>query len=185
MRRALLHSVGRVVAHPVFCWLVSTAAVIGRHVPILFEMGLQSELWHGVEHASFFVAGLLFWWPVVQPWPSLARWPRWSVALYLFLASPPCEMLSAFLVFCDRVVYPHYLSSHEAFSVSPLGDQERAGALMWICVTCLPSPGGSRYNPDTLAASRSDEDEVRRIWWPMARIIPFEAALLSPDREPP
>jgi putative membrane protein len=130
-----LHPIGRIFAHPVFCWLAATGTMIGWHIPVLFELGMKSEVWHEVEHACFFVAGLLFWWPVVQPWPSLARWPRWSVPLYLFLATLPCDALSAFLTFCNRVVYPHYLSAHRLFDISTLGDQERAGALMWVSVT--------------------------------------------------
>jgi cytochrome c oxidase assembly factor CtaG len=130
-----VHAMGRLMTHPAFCWLAFTVTVIGWHVPEWFELGMQSEGWHEVEHASFFAAGLLFWWPVILPWPSLARWPRWSVPLYLFLATLPCDALSAFLVFCNRVVYPHYLSAHRHFNVSPLGDQERAGALMWVWVT--------------------------------------------------
>jgi len=130
-----VHGFGRIITHPVFCWLTATAAVIGWHVPALFELGMQSEGWHEVEHACFFVAGLLFWWPVIRPWPSLATWPRWSVPLYLFLATLPCDALSAFLTFCNRVVYPHYLSAHRHFDISPLGDQECAGALMWVWVT--------------------------------------------------
>ncbi|MCU1334947.1 MAG: 4Fe-4S ferredoxin, iron-sulfur binding domain protein [Bryobacterales bacterium] len=130
-----LSSVGRIVTHPVFCWLASTAVVIGWHIPALFQLGMKSEGWHEFQHASFFAAGLLFWWPVVQPWPSLERWPGWSIPLYLFLATLPCDALSAFLTFCDRVVYPHYLTPHRLFDISPLGDQEAAGALMWVCVT--------------------------------------------------
>ena len=107
----------------------------GWHGPALFDMAMRSERWHAVEHAWFFAAGILFWWPVVQPWPSLARWPRWSVPLYLFLATLPCDALSAFLAFCGRVVYPHYLSAHRLFDISPLADQECAGALMWVWVT--------------------------------------------------
>jgi putative membrane protein len=98
-------------------------------------MGMRSARWHEVEQASFFGAGLLFWWPVIQPWRSLARWPRWSIPLYLFLATLPCDALSAFLTFCDRVVYPHYLSTHRLFNISPLEDQECAGALMWVWIT--------------------------------------------------
>jgi len=135
LRCAAVREIGRIVTHPVFCWLASTVTVIGWHVPSVFMLGLQSEKWHGIEHASFFAAGLLFWWPVVQPWPSLAAWPRWSVPLYLFLATLPCDALSAFLTFCNRVVYPHYISAHRLFDISPLGDQESAGALMWVCVT--------------------------------------------------
>ena len=44
-------------------------------------------------------------------------------------------MLSAFLTFCDRVVYPCYLFGNRHFSIAPLQDQEYAGALMWVCVT--------------------------------------------------
>jgi cytochrome c oxidase assembly factor CtaG len=110
--------------HPVICWLASSAVVIGWHVPVLFALGMQSKSWHAVEHASFFAAGLLFWWPII------GREPRWSIPLYLFLATLPCDALSAFLTFCGRVVYPHYLHAPRA-----LADQELAGALMWIAVT--------------------------------------------------
>jgi putative membrane protein len=130
-----VRSVGRIITHPAFCWLASTMTVIGWHVPALFELGMQSEGWHEIEYVSFFAAGLLFWWPVVQPWPSLVRRPRWSVPLYLFLATLPCDGLSAFLAFCNRVIYPHYLSAHRHFNISSLEDQERAGALMWVWVT--------------------------------------------------
>jgi len=90
---------------------------------------------HGIEDACFLLAGLLFWWPVVQPPPSATRSPHWSVPLYLFLATLPCDILSAFLAFCNRVVYPSYLSTTQLFSLSPLEDQQCAGALMWVWIT--------------------------------------------------
>ncbi len=127
--------VGNIVTHPVFCWLAATAAVIGWHVPALFEIGMRSAEWHAFEHASFLAAGLLFWFPVIQPWPGVARCPRWGVPLYLFLATLPCDALSAFLTFCGRVVYPHYLSMPRLFDISALADQACAGALMWVWVT--------------------------------------------------
>src|SRR6185295_2722405 len=91
--------------HPLLCWFAGTFIVLVWHVPAAFELGMS---WHGIQHATFFVAGLLFWVPVISPWPTAARWPRWSIPLYLFLATLPCDGLSAFLAFCDRVVYPHY-----------------------------------------------------------------------------
>ena len=130
-----MHWTARIPGHPVFCWLVATATVIGWHVPALFRIGMQSARWHAAEHLSFFVAGLLFWWPVIRPWPSHAAWPQWSVPLYLFLATLPCDALSAFLTFCNRLVYPHYLSVRPRFGLSPLADQALAGALMWVWVT--------------------------------------------------
>jgi putative membrane protein len=128
---------GRLLTHPALCWLAAMVVLIGWHLPALFRLGLRSESWHGVQHALFFATGLLFWWPVVQPWPSVARWPRWRIPLYLFLATLPCDALSAFLAFCDRVVYPSYLSAPQLFSISPLEDQQCAAALMWVCATFI------------------------------------------------
>lgn len=128
---------GKVFTHPVFSWLAATITVIGWHVPAVFELGLQSDRWHEIQHASFFGAGLLFWWPVIQPWPSVSRSPRWAVPVYLFLATLPCDALSAFLTFCDRVVYKSYLLASRHWHVSPLQDQEWAGVLMWVCITFI------------------------------------------------
>jgi putative membrane protein len=117
--------------HPIISWLAGTTAVIAWHVPVLFEMGMHSAAGHAFEHATFMIAGLLFWWPVIHP----KGFPQWGIPVYLFLATLPCDALSAFLTFCGRVVYPHYLSAPRLFDISPLGDQECAGALMWVWVT--------------------------------------------------
>jgi putative membrane protein len=135
LRNPMVQQLSRRMTHPWFCWLVGTATVIGWHVPALFELAIHSTVWHEVECACFFTAGFFFWWPVVQPWPGLAASPRWGIPVYLFLATLPCDALSAFLAFCDRVVYPHYLSPHRLSNLSPLADQAAAGALMWIWVT--------------------------------------------------
>jgi putative membrane protein len=137
LRWPLLQEAGRTVTHPVFGWLSATLALVIWHIPTLFELGLRSDNIHEVEHACFFLTGLLFWWPIIQPWPSVARFPRWCIPLYLFLATLPCDALSAFLTFCDRVVYPSYLSASPPFKISPLVDQETAGAIMWVCVTFI------------------------------------------------
>lgn len=114
------------------CWLAGAVTVLAWHVPAVFELALRSHYWHEFEHSSFFVAGLVFWWPVFQPAP----YPRWSVPVYLFLATLPCDALAAFLAFCGHVVYRPYLSAPSGlFGLSPLDDQALAGALMWVTVT--------------------------------------------------
>jgi cytochrome c oxidase assembly factor CtaG len=165
LRWSPVQRLGRVLEHPMFCWLAATIALIAWHIPAAFELAMQSDRWHAVEYACFFGTGLLFWWPVIRPWPNVARWPRWSIVLYLFFATLPCDALSAFLTFCDRVVYPSYLSGSRHFSISPLQDQETAGALMWVCVTfvylvpavmittqLLSSP--SAYDPNPVIRNR-------------------------------
>jgi putative membrane protein len=134
-RSSLVQRFGRVFTAPVFCWLAATTVLIAWHLPAIYVVGMDSHAWHEIEHASFFAAGLLFWWPVIPRWPGDARSFRWSIVLYLFLATLPCDALSAFLAFCDRVVYTSYLDLPQRFNISPLQDQQFAGALMWVFVT--------------------------------------------------
>ena len=130
-----LRGLGRILTHPVSCWVAGTGVVIAWHVPFVFELGMHSQLWHAVQHASFLAGGLLFWCPVIQPWPVNFQWQRWSIPLYLFFATLPCDALSAFLAFCGRVVYPSHAAADLAASALRLHDQEFAGALMWCWVT--------------------------------------------------
>jgi len=136
-RYSLLRRLGNALTQPAFCWFAAVAALVVWHVPAPLTLGMQSEAWHAVEHASFFATGLLFWWPVVQPWPSVSRWPAWTMILYLFLATLPCDILSGFLVFSERIAYPVYLSTPRQSGLSVLADQQCAGALMWTCVTIV------------------------------------------------
>lgn len=135
--RTAVRRLGKVLAQPAFCWLAAAAVLVTWHIPAIFMLGLESEAWHLVEHASFLAAGLLFWWPVIRPWPGVSGLPDFSIILYLFLATLPCDILSGLLVFCDRVVYPAYFSASRPFGFSPLEDQQCAGALMWTCVTIV------------------------------------------------
>jgi len=125
-------------------------------------LGLQSEMWHGIEQASFLVTGLLFWWPVVEPSRSALKWPESSILLYLFFATLPCDILSGFLVFCDRVVYPVYLSSPPRFGLTALEDQQCAGALMWTCVTLVYLVAGAIVTARLLSSHGSQEYAIRQ-----------------------
>jgi putative membrane protein len=149
-----LRRLGSVFASPTFCWLAAALTLVGWHVPAVFSLGMRSEMWHGIEQASFLLSGLLFWSPVVQPWPTVARWPEWSMLLYLFLATLPCDVLSAFLVFCDRGFYATYFSASRPFLTSALEDQQCAGALMWTCVTIVYMVAGTVLAVRLLAPQR-------------------------------
>jgi putative membrane protein len=136
IRSPLIQNLGSVVTQPAFCLFAASAALVGWHIPGAFALGMNSGAWHLVQQTTFLATGFLFWWPVIHPWPSVSR-PELATILYLFFATLPCDILSGFLVFCDRVVYPDYLSSSHFFGFSALGDQQCAGALMWTCVTIV------------------------------------------------
>lgn len=122
----------RTITHPAFCWIAFSISMIGWHMPGPYDLALRSDTWHEIEHASFLVTSLLFWWPVVQPWPSRARRPRWTVPVYLILADFVNTAVSAFLVFSGRVLYSPYLTFPRLGSMSAANDQVLAGVVMWF-----------------------------------------------------
>jgi putative membrane protein len=126
----------KALGRPEFAWLAACAALVGWHIPTFFALGMQSVSWHLFEDVSFLVTGLMFWRPVVQALGGESRHGL-SMILYLFFATLPCDILSGFLVFSDRVVYPIYFSSSHLLGFSPLMDQQCAAALMWTCVTVV------------------------------------------------
>ena len=127
-----LQRLGRFLTHPLVCLLAFTVSNVAWHAPALYELALGSEFWHDVQHVCFLGTGLLFWWPVVQPWPSRLRWPRWTMIPYLLFADFQNTALSAFLIFSERVLYPTYAAMARSWGISVLDDQAAAGAIMWV-----------------------------------------------------
>jgi cytochrome c oxidase assembly factor CtaG len=127
-----LQRVGHFLAHPVVCWLAFIVSNVLWHVPGLYELALRSAFWHEVQHVCFLGTGLLFWRPVIAPWPSRSRWPRWAMIPYLLLADIQNTALSAFLLFSERLLYPTYAAVPRLWGISALDDQAAAGVIMWV-----------------------------------------------------
>ena len=127
-----LRKVGHFIVHPVFSLSAFFFTNTAWHLPAMYELALRSPTWHQVEHVCFLTTALLFWWPIIQPYPWVARTQRWLIVPYLFLADIQNTALSAFLIFCERVLYPTYATVPRITSLTPLEDQAAAGAIMWV-----------------------------------------------------
>ena len=142
------------MTHPVICWIVMAVTLCAWHVPAAFDLALRSPGWHKVEHACFFGASLLFWWPVVRPFPAIRSWPLWSVPLYLLAADLLNTALSAILTFSDHVLYPTLLGRAPPFrnhrpKRPELRGRDHVGARF------AGLPGSSRSHRDSISLVRS------------------------------
>lgn len=127
-----LQRVGAFLVHPATAWLVFVATTWIWHAPRLYELALRSTFWHDIEHLCFFASALLFWFPVIQPWPSRPVWPRAAMLPYLVLAGVQTTAFSALFAFSDRLFYPVYADMPRLWGISALDDQAAAGAVMWV-----------------------------------------------------
>ena len=125
------------LTHPFVAWPIYVGTTWLWHTPRGYELGLSQDNWHVVEHACFLASALLFWYPVVRPYPSRPRWSRWLLFPYLLLADVQNTVLAAWLTFSPVVLYPYYLRVPRLAGISALDDQATAGVLMWV-------PGRSR-----------------------------------------
>ena len=135
--RGWMQRVGRSLTHPISAGILMVAITMVWHVPYVFALAMRSAGWHSLENATFFASGVLFWWPVILPWPGERQWPRWTIPLYLLGADLPVSVLSAYLAFCGRVVYPCYLTTPRRFGISALNDQVFAAMLMWVAMLLI------------------------------------------------
>jgi putative membrane protein len=145
------------LTHPATAFVVSSVILWAWHVPAFYDLALRSPWVHASEHALFFAGGILFWWPVVQPWPSQARWPQGAIIPYLLAADLQNTVLAAILTFSDRVLYPWY--THGA-----LRDQMLAGVLMWVPMSVI-------YLVPAVVLT------VRLLWPGTGGLVPFGGAV--------
>lgn len=132
LRMRPLRRLAHQLVRPRFAWLLMNAAFLGWHLPAAYDFALEHELWHDVEHLCFLGTSLLFWACLIRPWPMARRAQSWSILLYLIGADVVNTGLSAFLAFCNRIVYPYYALHAAEVGVQPLPDQVLGGVIMWV-----------------------------------------------------
>jgi putative membrane protein len=122
--------VPRLLTHPFVALPLWAGTYFVWHVPAIYDAALRhpQTLLH-LEHVSYFVTGLLFWWPVLHDEPH--RVTAGARALYLFLAFVVASPLGLLLALIPRAVYDFYVDApHRLWGLSPLTDQQLGGVAM-------------------------------------------------------
>src|SRR5579884_78033 len=104
-------------------WLFTYAV---WHIPAVYDyaLGHQHSLLH-VEHATYLVAGVALWWPVVRgPRPAGMK------AVYVFVAFVLASPLGLLLALIPRAIYSFYVDAPRTWGPDPLQDQQIGGITM-------------------------------------------------------
>jgi putative membrane protein len=129
----LLHTrAAGVLAHPVATLAIFAAVVLATHVPVVYDAALRDPFVHGLEHALYLWAALLFWAPVVAVDPLPHRLSPVGNIGYLLAAMVPMSAVGAWLISSDTVAYSPYLAPARRLGVSALADQRSGATIMWL-----------------------------------------------------
>jgi putative membrane protein len=115
---------------PLAAWLVHALALWLWHLPALFEAALASPAVHTLQHTSFLLAALLYWWSVAGRGADGPH--RGAAMLSLFTTMVHTGALGALLALSPMPWYPAYAGRTLAFGIDPLEDQQLGGLVMWI-----------------------------------------------------
>lgn len=115
--------------HVGFLWL--------WHLPQYYDAAIRFESVHALEHVTMLGSAFLFWIPLLGRNPRV-RMPRGAAILYLFVFGLQMSLLGAALAMSDSPWYSGHAAWTAAWGLSPLEDQQVAGAIMWV-------PGGALY----------------------------------------
>jgi putative membrane protein len=118
------------LSHPAPAALLHALALWIWHVPTLFDAALTREWLHWLEHLSFFATALLFWRGVLRA--RLRRETAPGALAACFLTMLHGGFLGALLTFAQRPLFAFDPEALAAWGLSPLGDQQLAGLIMWV-----------------------------------------------------
>lgn len=129
VRLAPLRRFWRTLTDPLVATLLHGAALWAWHAPALFDAALESAMLHWLQHLSFFVTALFFWWALLF---GRARERGYGAAMfYLFATALHSGFLGILLTLAKTPLYSGQ-SEAAAWGLTRLEDQQLAGLLMWV-----------------------------------------------------
>lgn len=130
MTRRRIRKVMRVITRPWVGLAYFNFMIVFIHWPPVVDAQLASEPFHLFIHAVIVTAGLVMWWPVVDPVPELASLSDPAKMLYLFLQSVIPTIPASFLTFGRHALYSAYAHLPRYFGISVVDDQMLSGLIM-------------------------------------------------------
>jgi putative membrane protein len=116
--------------HPAFGVVAYVAAMWIWHVPALYNAAVEHSFIHVLEHLSFAIAGLLYWWHLLSPIRSRMRLSGVGPVLYMASTKLLVGFLGILLAFSPEILYSVYETDGTRWGMSTLDDQHVAGLVM-------------------------------------------------------
>jgi putative membrane protein len=120
------------LAHPLTALIVLVAVVWGWHVEAMYELALDHDWAHELEHLTFLAAGTAFWWYVIEPVPPRHRLQGIWMPAYVFAAKLLLGALGLVLAFSPDSIYDFYVEAPRTWGLSAVEDLNIGGLVMML-----------------------------------------------------
>jgi putative membrane protein len=129
VRHRALFALLRFLTLPAAAFVIFNTDFFLWHAPALYNATLENENIHILEHMTFIIFGLLFWWPILSPSKDLPRLSIGGQILYLFLSCIPVLVLGVGLTLLP-LLYAPYIAAPRVWGISAALDQQLGGLVM-------------------------------------------------------
>jgi putative membrane protein len=117
------------LTRPVDAWVLYGVVIWVWHIPAFYDLTLRNDAVHALQHLCFLGSALLFWWSVLH---GGRRAAAGTAVILLFTTAVHTSVLGALMTFSRTPWYPPYAAGAAAWGLTPIGDQQLAGLIMWI-----------------------------------------------------
>jgi putative membrane protein len=119
------HAPWRLLSSHTGAW---TIALWGWHAPAAFNASVLDDTVHTLQHLSFLLTALLFWWAVL----GRGRGAPGGAVVSLLTTMVHTGVLGALLTLSPVVWYAAYAERLHAAGIDALADQQIGGLIMWV-----------------------------------------------------
>jgi len=127
--RRRLRKMFRTLRRPLVAIPVYVLILYGWHIGVLFEAALDSPVVHVLQHWSFVFGSVLVWWAPLDPKRRRLHGELWKIG-HLIGARLAGMFLGMAFVIMRSPAYGAYEGSAREHGLTPVGDQQLAGAMM-------------------------------------------------------
>jgi putative membrane protein len=122
----------RVLAHPLIAFPLWAIDLYVWHLPVFYEAALRHTGVHALEHAMFLGFGINMWMCLFGPLPTPTWFGNSAKLCYIVAVRLTATVLGNVFLWSGTVFYPFYIHGDSVWHISPIADQNLAGAVMMI-----------------------------------------------------
>ena len=122
----------RVLTHPLVAFPLWALDLYLWHLPVLYQAALRHSGLHALEHVMFLGFGIAMWMPLFGPLPTPSWFGNLGKLIYIVAVRLAGTVLGNIFLWSGTIFYPYYIRGDAAYHISPIADQNIAGAIMMV-----------------------------------------------------